>query len=129
SNTLLAAIPTHKPQLMAAYDAVPELHNSPQTGQRDLIAFLNNLIRFVPNPNVAQAAMGVKQVLKQRLLIAAKDKEGTDANGLSIFMPPSKIGPTQLPPDFGKIANIGYLDTRFARETSWGRFVQTLLTK
>lgn len=129
SNTLLAAMPAHKAQMLAAYDAVPELHNSPGTGQRDLIAFLNNLIRVVPNPSVAQAALGVKQVLKQRLIISAKDKEGSDANGLSIFMPPSKIGPTQLPPDFGKIANTGYLNTRFARETSWSRFVQTLLTR
>lgn len=129
SNTLLAAMASHKPQLLAAWDAVPELHNSPQTGQRDLIAFLNNLMRMVPNPNVAQAALGVKQVLKQHLIISAKDREAADANGLSIFMPPSKIGPQQLPPDFGKIANIGYLNTRFAKETSWDRFVQALLTR
>lgn len=129
SNTLLAAMPAQKAQILAAYDSVPELHNSPQTGQRDLIALLNNLIKMVPNPNVSQAALGVKQVLKQHLIISAKDREGTDANGLSIFMPPSKIGPQQLPPDFGKIANTGYLNTRFAKETSWDRFVETLLKR
>lgn len=128
SNTLLQALPSHKPQILAAYDAVPELINSPQTGQRDLIALLNNL-RNVPNSAVQQAALAVKQVLKQRLLIAAKDKEANNANGLSIFMPPSKIGPTQLPPDFGKIANIGYLNTRFAKETSWDRFLEMLLKR
>lgn len=68
-------------------------------------------------------------MLKQRLIISAQDREAADADGLSIFMPPSKIGPQQLPPDFGKIANIGYLNTRFAIETSWDRFVQALLTK
>lgn len=128
TNNLLAALPAHKAQIMAAYDAVPELINSPGTGQRDLITFLNNL-RNVPNASIQQSALAVKQVLKTRLIIAAKDKEGPNANGLSIFMPPSKVGPNQMPPDFGFIANTGYLNTRFAKETNWNRFIQTLIAK
>jgi hypothetical protein len=127
SNTLLRALAANKPQILAAYDQVPELKNSPNTGQRDLITFLNNLIRLVPNPAVQQSALGVKRVLKQRLMIAAKDKEGIGANGLSIFLPPSKVGPTQMPPDFGMISNTGYFKSRFAKETSWDQFIAALL--
>lgn len=127
SNTLIGALPTHKAQILAAYDHVPELHSSPGTGQRDLIAFLNNLVQGVDHPGVRQAALDVKYVLKNEFIIKAKDKEGPDANGLSIFMPPSRVGNTNMPPDFGKIKNIGYLDTRFAKDTSWDRFIQLLL--
>ncbi len=127
SNTLIRALPAHKAQILAAYDQVPELVNSPNTGQRDLITFLNNLLRQVPNQAVQQSALSVKQVLKKRLMIAAKDKEGPAANGLSIFLPPSKVGPTQMPPDFGMISNTGYFKSRFARETSWDQFIAALL--
>jgi hypothetical protein len=127
SNTLIRALPAHKAQILAAYDQVPELVNSPNTGQRDLITFLNNLLRLVPNQAVQQSALSVKQVLKKRLMIAAKDKEGPAANGLSIFLPPSKVGPTQMPPDFGMISNTGYFKSRFARETSWDQFIAALL--
>ncbi|PIQ26408.1 hypothetical protein COW36_14495 [bacterium (Candidatus Blackallbacteria) CG17_big_fil_post_rev_8_21_14_2_50_48_46] len=129
SNTLIRAIPANRAQIIAAYDQVPELKNSPNTGQRDLITFLNNLIRLVPNPAVQQSALAVKQVLKQKLMISAKDKEGIGANGLSIFLPPSKVGPSQMPPDFGMIANTGYLNTRFAKETSWDHFIEALLKR
>ena len=127
SNSLLATLPAHRAQIMTAYDAVPELIRSPHTGQRDLISFCNQLIRNVSNPAVQQAALDVKQVLKRRLFIAAKDSEGDHANGLSIFMPPSRSAQQQLPPGIGAIANVGYLNTRFAKETSWNRFIQALL--
>lgn len=129
SNTLIRALPTHKAQITQAYDRVPELINSPNTGQRDLITLCNNLIKGVNHPGVQQAAATVKQVMKRQVLLSQKDKEGPNANGLSIFMPPTKVGPQQLPPDFGKIANIGYLNTRWAKETSWDLFIKNLLAR
>lgn len=129
SNTLIRALPSHKPQILQAYDRVPELINSPNTGQRDLLTFCNNLLKGVNHPGVQQAALAVKQVMKRQILLSHKDKEGPNANGLSIFMPPSKVGPTQMPPDFGMIKNIGYLNTRWAKETSWDLFIKNLMAR
>lgn len=126
SNTLIRALPAHKQQIRQAYDSVPELTNSPGTGQRDLWNFMNQLYRHVPNQAVKQEALNVKRSL-EKFMIHSRDKEGANAHGLSIFMPATRSKQTNMPPSFGQIKNIGYLQTRFAKDTSWDKFIKTFL--
>jgi hypothetical protein len=123
SQEILRAFPAHKAEIISAYDSVPELSVSPRTGQRDLWSFSRGLAK-VNDTGLNRAALAVVAELKQTL-IHTRDKEGSGANGLSIFMPPRK-GQLNMPTDFDIISKVGYSNTRFAKETEWDKVIEVI---
>lgn len=123
SSEILRALPKNKEQILNAYDNVPELKVSPRTGQRDLWSFCKALAK-VNDSSLRQASLNVVKELKSTL-ISQSDKEGNAANGLSIFMPPRK-GQLNLPNDFDLVKEVGYINTKFAKETQWDKVIDTI---
>ena len=129
SNAILAAFPKFKTNILTAYNNVPELINSSLTGQRDLWNFCVQLQKINHAP-LQQAALEVKQELKMTI-IHARDREGANANGLSIFMPTLNAD-MNLPPDFNmenSLDRIGYLKTKFAKDTAWDKVIDAIWSK
>jgi hypothetical protein len=120
SNALIAAMPRHNSEIVAAYDAVPYLRHADWLGfNRDLWTFCNLLNRMVDDKSVRDAALGAKAALKQAL-IYTKDKEGTAASGLSIAMPDRH----------GEMAKLwdspvfqARLNSHFEKRTTWDKFL------
>jgi hypothetical protein len=120
SNQLLDAMPTHGAEILAAYDAVPNivLMNG---SQRDLWTFCNQLNQKVTDPAIRQSALQVKAAVK-KALIHTRDRQGARTQGMSICMPPRK--------DIHKI--MGWklfqasLNSQFAKDTSWNRFIEAV---
>lgn len=121
SNALIAAMPSHTPEILAAYDGVPNLTHSGWLGfNRDLWAFCNQLQK-VNDPAVRQAALSVKHTLKD-VLIHSRDKEGAAANGLSICMPHREGLNDMWDKPFFKAR----LNSQFEQATSWNKFLTAI---
>lgn len=118
SNNLISKLPQYKKQILNAYNTTPnfDLDEEGWSGHRDLLTFCNNLIKYVPDNTIKQSCSDVIQILNQ-VLIIVKGKEGIKANGLSIYMP--MIGIQDL--------NKDYLNTKFAKDTSWDTFLIEVL--
>jgi len=120
SNELLAAMPRHKAEILAAYDGVPHLQYADWLGfNRDLWTFCNLLNRKVESKAVKEAALEAKAALKAALLYT-RDREGAAANGLSIAMPDRK----------GEMSKIwdspvfqARLQCHFEKRTTWDKFL------
>lgn len=118
SRALVAALPGHKAQILAAYDGVPFFGDS-EKYQRDLWAFTAALDKQVADPGVKRAVADVRQAQRQAML-HARDAYGGAAGGLSIFMPP-RTGDEAAN---GKKFLAGrYQDTRFAKDAGWDDFL------
>lgn len=117
ANSLIAKI-SQFPAIREAYQETPHLvlDESGMSGHRDLMKFCTLLSQKVPDPGVREAALAVKRVLRQAIVIAKeKGYEAEVANGLSIYMP-----------DPGESLDPAYTKTRFGQETSWFKFLQAL---
>ena len=118
SRALVAAMPAHKAQVLAAYDAVP-FFGDHEKYQRDLWAFTAALDKGVADAGVKRAVADVRAAQRAAML-HSKDAFGGAANGLSIFMPP-RTGDEAAN---GKKFLAGrYQDTRFAKDAAWDDFL------
>ncbi len=123
SNTLLAAMPRHKAEILDAYDSVPHLQHADWLGfNRDLWTFCTLLNRKVENKAVKEAAVAARAALKDAL-VYTRDREGAAANGLSIAMP-DRHG------EMAKIWNLPAFQTRlqckFEKRATWDKFLDAV---
>jgi hypothetical protein len=127
AGSLKAAMPTHRAAIVAAYDAVP-LFNGEETPDksyeqsRDLWAFTAQLQQKVNEPGVQRTVAQVRQAQKAAML-HERDSYGSNANGLSIFMPVRGSDATK----WGPFLKDGYLQLRFAKDTGWNEFLTEIL--
>lgn len=121
SKALLAGMPGHRADIMAAWQETPFMYRDSQgtSSHRDIIAFCKRLRAKVGDRAVQDAALDLSRVIKEELVLSYRRKgpEKDVANGLSIYMPS---------PD--EAFNDSYLKTRFARETLWPRVIQAVQT-
>ncbi len=116
ARALLADLPREREVIKTAYLDVPELKNSPGSGQRDLWRFCRKLAS-VSDPEVRSRALAVISSLRL-VLLHARDQEGEAAEGLSIYMP--------VPDSWNPGLEASYATTRFARDTAWDAFIVAL---
>lgn len=120
TNQLLDAMPSHGDEILAAYDAVPNIALM-NGSERDLWTFCNLLNQHVGDPVIRQSALQVKAAVKKALL-HTRDREGARCQGMSICMPPRKdIHKIMAWPLFK-----ASLTSRFAKSTSWDRFIEAV---
>lgn len=118
SNALLAAFPTRRGAILAAYNGTPLMYRDPQgvSSHRDLIAFCKRIVAQVPDPEVKDAAAELARAIKDLIILyRSKGTEKGLANGLGIYMPT---------PD--EAFNEAYLRTRFARDTAWPKVLREI---
>lgn len=126
SRALIAAMPSQKAQILAAYDAVPTVQGGANPVQyyeqmRDLWAFTAQLQQRVTDKGVLDAVAQVRSA-QSAAMIHEKDSFGSASNGLSIFMPSRAALKDQM----GKYLTGRYQQTRFAQDTVWDDFLKVI---
>jgi hypothetical protein len=125
--SLKAAMPAHQATIMAAYDATPLFngHDAPDKTyeqSRDLWAFTAQLLQQVNEPGVQRTVQQVRTAQRAAML-HERDSYGSNANGLSIFMPVRGSDQTKWAP----FLKSGYPQLRFAKDTGWDDFLAAVL--
>lgn len=129
SNTLLASMPQHGKEILAAYDATPTYNGkkAPEEyyeEQRDLWAFTASLLHNVNDPAVQKAASRVRDA-QTALTVHERDAYDSASNGLSILMP-ARTG-SKVDTYASGFMDAGYTKLKFAQTSAWPKFLHTVL--
>ncbi|MFN8671888.1 MAG: clostripain-related cysteine peptidase [Candidatus Sericytochromatia bacterium] len=130
SLALISGLKTEKEAILSAYDAVPTVQGESEATKssqhmRDIWRFTGELDKKVTSKSIKDAIQLVRKAQKS-VMIHERDSFGDSANGLSIFMPFRQ----NLKAEQGmyKFLNNGYLNRRFAKDSAWTKFLQSLPT-
>ena len=123
AGSLKAAMPRHRAAIVTAYDATPlfngeESPDKTYEQSRDLWAFTAQLLQTVTEPGVQRAVQQVRTAQRAAML-HERDSYGSNANGLSIFMPVRGSDSAK----WGPFLKDSYPELRFAKDSGWDEFL------